>query len=256
MGGQASFFIILLVLGLTSCHQSPSAAEGTEAGARGSGVGSQSNAGGDAAVSGKTVTDLPGITSDKDLSSGVVPLKPADVQFYIKIMRATLDRYQHPTPQDLADITEAKRLHQLQTLGQSKMAEDMKAGNMQTAMNDMFHPTPEQQATLDRDEALSGNAPQMLAKDAGMPGGQWSALYQVVEHAAGVDAVDAPTNYGYGDDSPGGKPSAEQLAFAANRRRTSAANQGLVAPDAPEIKRLHSFVGQAASDRVQANIAQ
>ena len=148
-------------------------------------------------MSHKPLTDLPGITSDKDLASGVVPLKPADVQFYIKIMRATLDRYQHPTPQDAADIAEVKRLHQLQTLGQSKMAEDMKAGNMQKAMNDMFHPTPEQQATLDRGEALLGDAPQMLAKDAGMPGRQWSALYQVVEHAAGwtqiPDTVQAAT---------------------------------------------------------------
>jgi len=254
MGRQGTFLIVVLVLGLTSCQQNKPVAAGT-AGATGNGMSAQSNAGGNAAASHKTLTDLPGITSQKDLASGVVPLKPADVQFYIKNMQATLDRYQHPTPQDLADIAEAKRLRQLQVLAQTKMAEDMKAGNMQKAMNeDMFHPTPEQQATLDRGNALTYNGlAQMLAKDTGMPGGQWDMLSQVVEYAAGVDAT---TGYGSGDDGPGSKPTTEQLAYAANRRRVAAANQALVAHDAPAIKRLHSLVMQAAADRAQANITQ
>jgi hypothetical protein len=44
---------------------------------------------------------LPGVISAKDLYSGTVALKPADVQFYLKIERAALDGYQHPTSEDL-----------------------------------------------------------------------------------------------------------------------------------------------------------
>jgi hypothetical protein len=254
MGRQASFLIILLALGLTSCHQSTSVAVGTGAGATGNGMSAQSN-GGSAAANHNPLTDLPGITSEKDLASVAVVLKPADVQFYIKNMQATLDRYQHPTPKDLADIAEAKRLNQVALLALSKMGEDMKAGNTQKAMNeDMFHPTPEQQATMDRGGALSyDGVAEIVAKDAGMPGGQWLAVCKAVEFAAGVDA--GVGIYGSAGDSPTSNPTPEQVAFLANRRRITAADQALVAPNAPEIKRLHGLVMQAASDR-QANLTQ
>jgi hypothetical protein len=248
MGRQASFLITLLVLGLTSCHQSTSVAAGTGAGTTGDARGAQSKAGGDAVASHKTLTDLPGITSEKDLHSELVPLTPADVQFYMKNIKATLDRLQHPTPQDLADLAEAKRLRQLQMAGQTKMAEDMKAGNMQKAMNeDMFRPTPEQQATLERTSVDPG----MLAKDAGMPDGQWRELSEAVEYAAG----DLRPG-GDGDDGPVAKLTAEQLAKGTKIKQIRAANQALVAPDVPEITRLRTLLGQASGERIQSFMSQ
>lgn len=191
--------------------------------------------------------DLAGIISTKDLKSGVVPLTAADLQFYLKNLQASVARYQHPTAKDLADIAEAKRLQAVEIADQQKMAQDMKAGNTQEAMTeDMFHPTPEQSAAMDRGNAFKyGRTAEMLARDAGMGGDQWGRLSEVVERAAGLDAG---TGYGSADDSPTPKPTAAQLAQQRVRvdawRRTDAANQKLVAPDAAEIKALKNRLSQ------------
>jgi hypothetical protein len=197
-------------------------------------------------------TGAPGLTSEKELDSGLVALKPTDVQFYLKTKQATLDRYQHPTPKDRADIAEAKRLDQAQGIAQAKMVADMQAGNMQKAAADALRLTPEQQATSDRGHDLASydGVSKILAKEAGMPGGQWLSLSNVVEYAARLD----DTRYGSGgDDSGVGKSTPEQLAYAANRRRISAANVALVAPSVPEIKRLQNALTQLAVTRAQAD---
>jgi hypothetical protein len=184
------------------------------------------------------------------LQSGVVPLKPPDVGFYMKIMQAALDRYQHPTAKDLADIAEAKRLRQLQLIGQAKMTEDFKAGNMQKGAEDMFHPTPEQSATMDRAAALTGGVPEMLAMDAGMPSGQWDELQRRVEYAAGIDNR---SGYGSGDSGQAPALTPEQKARVSALLRTEAANKDLVAPSAGEIKRLSALVMQSGADSIQRN---
>jgi hypothetical protein len=199
----------------------------------------------------RPLTDLPGITSWKDLESGLVALKPADVQFYVRTMRAAVDRYQHATAKDLADIAEAKRLRKLQMIGQTKMTEDMKAGNWQKAGEDLFKPTPEQSATLDRADALIGNVQGMLAKDAGMPVDQWDELQKTVEYAAGLDQ----TGFGSGDDGPQPILTAAQKARVKELVRVRAADKDLVTPSAPEIARLYTLVGQLASDRAQNNMS-
>jgi hypothetical protein len=201
---------------------------------------------------------LPGIISSKDLYSGVVALKPADVDLYIKIMRAALDRYQHPTAQDLNDLAENQRLLHLQALGTAKMAEDMKAGNMQKAMSEVFQPTPEQQAVMDRSSDLESNIPAMLARQAGTPRNQWDNLTKAVEDAAGLNDEYNNIKWGSADDSMP-QPSAEQLAKVqkevADRKRVSAANRQIVTPNAAEIKKMHELMLPIAMQRGQAGAA-
>ena len=191
----------------------------------------------------KPPADMPGITSSRDLASGLVPLKPADLQFYIKILRTTVARYEHPTAKDLADIAEAKRLRAVEMTDQQNMARDLKAGNTSKAMNeDMFQPTPEQAAALERGNAFTyGSAAEIFAEDAGMRGGQWLGLSEVVERAARLNAA---AGYGSADDSPTPKPTAAALARAAAWRRTAAADETLVAPSVVEIKRLKTRLTQ------------
>jgi hypothetical protein len=194
-------------------------------------------------------TDLPGVTSNSDFHNGA-PLQPADVQFYLRIQRATLDRYQHPTAQDAADIAENKRLRQAMMDAQVKVAADAQAGKSYQAMQaDMFTPTPAQQAVMDRAEALlSGHVADLLAANAGMPENQWDSLSTAVETAAGLHDGD---RFGSGDDSPT-TLTPEQRERAAKIIQRRADNRKLVAPDAPEIKKLAGETAQLIAARAQA----
>jgi hypothetical protein len=194
-------------------------------------------------------TDLPGIISSKDLESGVAALKAADVEFYVTVMRATLERYQHPSAKDLADMAEAKRLTQRQMAAQAKVAEDMKAGNSQKAMADMFQPTPEEAAALDRGNALArGGVADLVAGEAGMPLNQWDKLSNVVQHAAGLDG---DTGSGSGDAGQTSTLTPAQQVRAQDIQRVRAANRDLVAPSVPELKRLKSATDAIILERVQ-----
>jgi hypothetical protein len=203
--------------------------------------------------------DLPSVTSGKDLHSGLVPLKPADVDFYMKIMRASLDRYQHPPAQDVKDLAENQRLLHLQALGTAKMTADMKAGNTQKAMSEVFQPTPDQKALMARSEELQMRLPAMLAQEAGMPRAQWDDLTKAVEDASGLNDEYNSTQWGSGDTDSTFKPSAEQLAkiqqATADRKRVAAANRQLVAPNAAEIKKIHELIQPIATQRMQAAAA-
>lgn len=203
--------------------------------------------------------DLPNVTSGKDLHSGLVPLKPADVDFYMKIMRAALDRYQHPPAQDLKDLAENQRLLHLQALGTAQMVADMKAGNNQKAMGDVFQPTPDQKAVMDRSSELQMRLAAMLAKEAGMPREQWDNLTKAVEDASGLNDDYNSIQWGSGDTDSTFKPSADQLAkiqqATADRKRVAAANRQLVAPNAAEIKKIHDLIQPIATQRAQAATA-
>ena len=118
---------------------------------------------------------------------------------YLRIARATADRYQHPTTQDAADIAETKRLRQTMMDAQAKLAADAQAGRSYQAMQaDMFVATPAQQAVMNRGDALlSGGVADMLAANAGMPESQWDALHTAVETAAGFHEED---RFGSGEE--------------------------------------------------------
>jgi hypothetical protein len=190
--------------------------------------------------------DLPGVISAKDSYSGTVALKPADVQFYLKIERAALDRYQRPTPEDLKDMAEANRLRHLEAVGTAKMTEEMKkSGNMQKAVAEMFQATREQQALMRHADDLVGYVPRMLAREAGMPADQWDNLTKAVEDSAGMNDEYNNVKWGSGGDSGAPKPSSDQVAAAvkaaADRKQVAAANRQLVAPNAAEIKKMHEL---------------
>jgi hypothetical protein len=200
------------------------------------------------AVSAPPHPDLPGIISSADLESGVVALKAADVQIYVRIMRTTLDRYQHPTAKDLADMAEAKRLMQRQMAAQVKVAEDMKAGNSQKAMADMNQLTAAESAALDRGNALSrGGVAALVAGEAGLPQDQWDKLSMVVQRAAGLDG---DTGSGSGETGSIALTPA-QRARAQDIQRVRTANKEIVAPIVPELRRLKSMTDPIILERVQ-----
>lgn len=194
-------------------------------------------------------TDLPGFTSTKDFRNGAA-LQPADVQFYLRIARATADRYQHPTTQDATDIAETKRLRQTMMDAQAKLAADAQAGRSYQAMQaDMFVATPAQQAVMNRGDALlSGRVADMLAANAGMPESQWDALHTAVETAAGLHDED---RFGSGEDGSA-TLTPEQRERAAKIIKRLADNRKLVALDAPEIKRLADQSKRLIAARTQA----
>ncbi len=191
----------------------------------------------------KPIGDRPGNTSAKDLESGEVPLSPADLQFYLSIMRASVARYEHPTAQDTADLAEDKRLTAIEMADSQKMVQDLKAGNKQKAYGvDIFRPTPVQQAAMRRgDDLLHGNIPRVLAGNAGMGYDQWEKLGRTID-----EVVNGPAGYGSGDEGPAPKLSAAQSASAARVMRARAANRKLVMPSATEIKRLQARLAEFA----------
>jgi len=64
------------------------------------------------------------------------------VEFYLLIMRAAVERYQHPTAEDVADIAETERLRQLLSAAQAKIAADSQAGKpYQVIQADAFVPS-------------------------------------------------------------------------------------------------------------------
>jgi hypothetical protein len=195
------------------------------------------------------LADLPGIISSADLESGVVPLKAADLEFYMKIQRATLERYQHPPASDLTDMAEAKRLIQRQLAAQLKVVADMKAGNTQAAAADMDKLTPAEAATLGRGTALShGRVDELVAAEAGMPVNQWDKLSSEVQRAAGLDG-----NTGYGSAGTGmsSKLTPDQQARAQAISHARASNRSLVAPSVPELKRIKAAIDPIVVDRAQ-----
>jgi hypothetical protein len=202
--------------------------------------------------------ELPGIISSKDAKSEVVALKPADVQFYLKIEHAALDRYQHPTPQDLKDMAEARRLHHLQMVGQVKLGKALEAGkSIREAAALQFAMTRDEQTAMDRGDALM-SLQWVLAADSGMPREQWANLSETVETAAEIrDPADA------GGEGPGGHSpsalSAEEIAAidkaVAQGPRVKAANRQLVAPNAADIKKTLDLIQPLMMERMQANQA-
>jgi hypothetical protein len=198
--------------------------------------------------------DLPGIISSRE-DHGLVPLKSVDVDFYMKVMRAAFDRCQHPTAQDLSDLAENQKLLHLQALGTAKMTEDLKAGDTQKAIKEVFNPTPDQKAIMDRSDDLR-SVPEMLARQAAMPRQQWSDLATAVESAAGLNGEYSPPGWGNGDDvNWTAEKKASLQNVLAERKRVFEANQHLVAPNAAEIKTMRDFVyavGVKRGEAVQA----
>lgn len=193
-------------------------------------------------------TDLPGVTSNSEFHNGA-ELQPADVQFYLRIARAAVDRYQHPSTQDVADIAETKRLRQTMMDAQVKVGKDAQAGMSYQAMQaDMFVPTPAQQAVMNRGDALlSGHVAEMLAASAGMPESQWDSLQTAVERAAGLHDDE---RFGSGDEATAAL-TAEQRERAARIIKVRADDRKLVAPDAPEINQLAAQAARLISARAQ-----
>ncbi len=223
-----------------------------------------SAAGVSAAASQPPVKDLPGIISQKDLQSGMVALQPADVQFYIKIEQAALDRYQHPKSNDLSDIAEGTRVQRLEMAAlaknsqieaellkneQEQMQEAIKTGKKPKAVAEpqLYSPTKEQDAAVARGAALQGGVAAMLAAEAGMPSEQWSQLSDKVEHAAGLLSYAG----GSGDDGPVAKLTAEQQARADGYVRIRGVDKKLLAPHVAEITRLKNLMESIITDRVQ-----
>ena len=188
----------------------------------------------------KPIGNRPGNTSAKDLESGEVPLSPADLQFYLSIMRASVSRYEHPNTQDTADLAEDKRLSAIRMADQEKYLQDLRAGNTKKAFDvDLFRPTPAQEAAMRRgDDLRGGNMPSILAGNAGMGRDQWDNLSRAID-----EVVKGPAGYGSGDEGPAPKVSAAQLAGAERINRARAANRKLVMPSAAEIKRLQARLG-------------
>jgi len=201
-----------------------------------------------AVASAQPQSDLAGITSNKDFHNGA-ELQPADVQFYLRIMRAAVARYQHPTAQDVADIAETKRLRQLLTSAQAKIAADSQTGkSYQVIQADAFVPTSAQTVVMNRGtDLLSGNAAEILASNEGMPGYQWDTLRQTVETAAGLHDGD---RFGSGEGPTILTP--EQRERAARIIKVRADNRQLVAKDAAEIKRLNEQTAQLTAASCQA----
>jgi hypothetical protein len=189
----------------------------------------------------KPIGDRPGNTSAKDLESGQVPLKPADLQFYLTIMRASVARYEHPTAQDLADLAEDKRLTAIEMADSQKMILDLKAGNKERAIHeDVFKPTPQQSAVMRRgDDLRDGHIPRTLAGNAGMGSDQWDKLRRTID-----ETIDGPQGYGSADEGAAPKLSAAASARAAKITRALAANRALIWPSAAEIKRLKDQVNR------------
>jgi len=199
--------------------------------------------------------DLPGITSTRELVSGMTPLTPADVQFYIKIMRATVARYRHPTAQDRADLAAVARISKIKQANakiveadEMKMEAYMQAGNMQKGMaydekvsREAFHPTPTQHAALHYYRTVLANVTLVMVKDAHMPRRQWFPLASDVEFAAKVGVGNGEFGSGGGNEP---KLTPAQLAHARILRGVNTANQKLVAPYAAQIRSLHSQVSK------------
>jgi hypothetical protein len=189
--------------------------------------------------------DLGGVSSRKDLASGVVPIGAADVQFYLKVMRASLPRYGHPSAQDTADIAQAKRLR------------DRQMSSMQNAKSpgDIFIPSPEEQAMIERGARLGGGhqpafegLPEVLAMDAGMPREQWELLAQHVEDAA---EIKREVMFGSGVDSPTGADTPEKAAHRAKFAARLQQEHAVASADAAEIRQMHGRAVEFESQRQQ-----
>lgn len=200
----------------------------------------------------QSLPDLPGITPTRELVSGMTPLTLADVQFYIKIMRATVARYRHPTTQDRADLAAVARIRKIKQANakfieadEMKMEAYMQAGNRQQGMaydeklsKEAFHPTPAQHAALHYYRTVLANIDLVTVKDAHMPRRQWYPLANLVEGAAKVGVPNG--EFGSGGDSY--KPPTGKLGRILSGVNT--ANQKLVAPYAAQIRSLHDQVSK------------
>lgn len=197
--------------------------------------------------------DLPGISSTRDFASGLTPLTLADVQFYIKIMQATVARYQHPTAQDRTDLAAVAQISKIKQANNKIVMADMtkavgymQAGNRQKGMEyytkastDAFHPTPAQHAALHYYRTVLQNIELLTVDDAHMPRRQWFPLASGVAFAAGANSSCDDCGSGGGDEP---KLTPAQLAHARILERVNTANQKLIAPYAAQIRKLHSQV--------------
>jgi hypothetical protein len=209
-----------------------------------------------AAAGGPPTKDLAGLTSNKDLGSGVVPITDADTQFYLKVMRASLDRYQHPSAQDTADLAEQKRyLARIQQL-QERLAKDPSSPSVQADYAKVLQdPSPAESAARERATHLRGGnvpsyegVPEVLAIELGMPSYQWEHLAQAVEDAAGTEHEG---KWGSGDADPTGPVTPELQARRALVAKARAASRSIVAPQAAEVHRLHEQVARYESERAE-----
>lgn len=199
--------------------------------------------------------DLPGITPTRELVSGLTPLTLADVQFYIKIMRATVARYRLPTAQDRADLAAVAQISKIKQANakiveadEMKMGAYMQAGNRQKGMaygekanREAFHPTPAQHAALHYYRTVLANITLLMVKNAHMPRRQWFPLASDVEGAARVGVGKGEYGSG-GGEAPQLTPA--QLAHARILEGVNTANQKLVAPYAAQIRSLHTQVSK------------